>query len=220
MATRTVRGTLTNEGVECQALRSTTGDLFTLVGNLGGFKAGDRVVVVGTEAEISYCMQGTTLGIISITADAASSPAAGTGSRRDFGRGTYKCLRMGDFILLRAEGTLPNLNSKAELEQLPWRIWPPRFGLFFQSEQIVMPATGPFRSCSVFPAVRIRSWCTMPTARTTCRSKPSRRPRPCRWRQPVRRRRSRPAIRPFPCRKPSTLPSRSSRPGPPCPMAS
>ncbi len=53
MATRTVRGTLTNEGVECQALRSTTGELFTLVGNLGGFKPGDRVVVVGTEVEIS-----------------------------------------------------------------------------------------------------------------------------------------------------------------------
>ena len=158
MAIRTVRGTLTNEGVECQALRSTTGE-FTLVGNLGGFKAGDRVVVVGTEVEISYCMQGTTLGIISITADGdrrqeapdATAPSnAGVGSRRDFGHGTYKCLRMGDFILLRAEGTLPNLNSKAELVQMPWRIWPPRFGLYFQHEQIVMPATRPFAISQLF----------------------------------------------------------------------
>jgi hypothetical protein len=78
------------------------------------------------------------LGIISITADGdrrqAAPAGASAGSRRDFGRGTYKCLRMGDFILLRAEGTLPNLNSTAELEQMPWRIWPPRFGLYFQHE--------------------------------------------------------------------------------------
>jgi hypothetical protein len=36
-------------------------ELFTLIGDLAGYKNGDRVVVCGTIAEISFCMQGTTL---------------------------------------------------------------------------------------------------------------------------------------------------------------
>lgn len=56
-----VKGKLTDEGVECQAFRSTDGELFTLVGNLNGFQNGDEVVVCGTIAEISFCMQGTTI---------------------------------------------------------------------------------------------------------------------------------------------------------------
>ena len=52
---------LTDEGVECQAFRSEEGELFTLIGDLAGYKNGDRVVVCGTIAEISFCMQGTTL---------------------------------------------------------------------------------------------------------------------------------------------------------------
>lgn len=55
------KGTLTDEGVECQAFRSAEGQLFTLIGDLGGFGVGDEVVVCGTVAEISFCMQGTTL---------------------------------------------------------------------------------------------------------------------------------------------------------------
>ena len=57
------RGVLTDEGVECQAFRSDEGELFTLLGDLGGFSDGDKVVVCGTIAEISPCMQGTTLVI-------------------------------------------------------------------------------------------------------------------------------------------------------------
>lgn len=64
--TLTITGTLTNEGVECQALRSTDGQLYTLTGDLGGFQVGDRVTVVGTKAEISTCQQGTTLTVQSI----------------------------------------------------------------------------------------------------------------------------------------------------------
>ena len=56
-------GVLTDEGVECQAFRSDEGELFTLLGDLGGFSDGDNVVVCGTIAEISPCMQGTTLVI-------------------------------------------------------------------------------------------------------------------------------------------------------------
>jgi hypothetical protein len=62
----TVRGQLTTEGVECPALRADDGTLYTLVGDLGGFKPGDRVVVEGTPVEISFCMQGTTLQVTRI----------------------------------------------------------------------------------------------------------------------------------------------------------
>ncbi len=58
---RCYKGELTDEGVECQAFRSDAGELFTLVGDLAGYKNGDKVVVCGTIAEISFCMQGTTL---------------------------------------------------------------------------------------------------------------------------------------------------------------
>jgi|GEM_PF-6753045 len=61
-----VRGRLTDEGVECQALRGDDGKLYTLGGDLKGFKTGDRVVVEGTVAEMSICMQGTTIGVTKI----------------------------------------------------------------------------------------------------------------------------------------------------------
>lgn len=60
---RCYKGVLTDEGVECQAFRSEDGELFTLLGDLGGFSERDKVVVCGTIAEISPCMQGTTLVI-------------------------------------------------------------------------------------------------------------------------------------------------------------
>src|SRR5688572_21163762 len=66
--TRVVRiaGTLTNEGVECQALVTDSGKLYTLTGNLRGFENGDRVRVVGKVAEVSICQQGTTLQVLNI----------------------------------------------------------------------------------------------------------------------------------------------------------
>ncbi len=62
----TVTGRLTGEGAECQAFRSKGGTLYTLTGNLRGFRAGDKVRVVGRVAEVSTCMQGTTLVLESI----------------------------------------------------------------------------------------------------------------------------------------------------------
>lgn len=61
-----VEGTLTNEGVECPALRAEDGTLYTLAGDLQGFEEGDRVYVEGTEPDISTCLQGTTLAVRSI----------------------------------------------------------------------------------------------------------------------------------------------------------
>jgi hypothetical protein len=57
----TVRGKLTGEGVECQALRGSDGRLYTLTGNLHGLAVGDKVRVTGSVAEVSTCQQGTTL---------------------------------------------------------------------------------------------------------------------------------------------------------------
>ncbi len=63
----TVTGTLSNEGVECQALRGDDGVLYTFTrGDLASFAPGDRVTVKGTVVPMSICMQGTTLSVISI----------------------------------------------------------------------------------------------------------------------------------------------------------
>jgi hypothetical protein len=58
-----IRGTLTAEGVECQALRGSDGKLYTLTGNLHGLTVGDKVRVTGSVAEVSTCQQGTTLAV-------------------------------------------------------------------------------------------------------------------------------------------------------------
>ena len=58
-----ITGTLTDEGIECQTLRSIDGQLYTLVGNLDGYAVGDVVYVAGTVARGSFCMMGTTLVI-------------------------------------------------------------------------------------------------------------------------------------------------------------
>lgn len=56
-----VKGILTDEGIECQALRSDTNELYSLVGDLKGFQVGDKICVAGTIAESSFCQQGQTI---------------------------------------------------------------------------------------------------------------------------------------------------------------
>ena len=63
-------GTFTDEGMECPAVRGDDGGLYTLVGDVSGFKPGDRVELVGTPVEISFCMQGVTLEVQAIEAEA------------------------------------------------------------------------------------------------------------------------------------------------------
>lgn len=58
-----VTGVITNEGVECPALRGEDGRLYTLAGDTGRFGPGDRVTVRGPIAEMSFCMQGTTIEV-------------------------------------------------------------------------------------------------------------------------------------------------------------
>lgn len=60
-STLCLKGVLTDEGIECQAFRSVSDELFTLIGDLKGYKTGDKVVVCGVVADFSFCMQGTTL---------------------------------------------------------------------------------------------------------------------------------------------------------------
>ena len=62
-----VQGELTTAGAECPAMRADDGGIYTLLGDLKGFRPGDRVSVEGTRVEYSYCMQGTTLQVTRIT---------------------------------------------------------------------------------------------------------------------------------------------------------
>ncbi len=58
-----ITGRLTWEGVTCPAMRGDDGRLYTLAGDIGDFGPGDRVRVQGQRAEISICMQGTTIEV-------------------------------------------------------------------------------------------------------------------------------------------------------------
>jgi hypothetical protein len=61
-----ITGTLTEEGVECPAMRDDRNRLYTLTGDAGGFPPGTRLRVRGTVAEVSFCMQGTTIEVSQI----------------------------------------------------------------------------------------------------------------------------------------------------------
>lgn len=65
--TITVTGTITNEGVECLAMRGDDGKLYTLGRPKNPPAAGQRVRVTGTIAEMSFCMQGTTISVRELT---------------------------------------------------------------------------------------------------------------------------------------------------------
>jgi hypothetical protein len=64
--TMTLHGQLTGEGVECQAFRADDGTLYTLLGDMKGFKAGDRVTIEAAPVEMSFCMQGVTVAVTRI----------------------------------------------------------------------------------------------------------------------------------------------------------
>lgn len=71
---------------------------------------------------------------------------------KHYGVGTYKALRLTpSAILIIAFGQAPNLTTHVTLEQLPWRIFPPWFALFFDEPPISLPATRPFLEAKVFP---------------------------------------------------------------------
>lgn len=59
-------GVLIEGGTECQLFQADDGTQYTLLGDLKGFKNGDKVQLSGEEAEISFCMQGKTLSVKAI----------------------------------------------------------------------------------------------------------------------------------------------------------
>jgi len=63
-----IKGTLTDEGIECPALRGDDGQLYTLTGDRAGASSGDAVCVEGRLVEISVCQQGITVEIEKISA--------------------------------------------------------------------------------------------------------------------------------------------------------
>ncbi len=62
-----IRGRLINEGIECPSLRGEDTKLYTLAGDIGDFGVGDEVCVCGTSGGLSFCMQGTTIAVTSIS---------------------------------------------------------------------------------------------------------------------------------------------------------
>jgi hypothetical protein len=63
-----VTGTLSSEGAECPMLRGDDGKVYSLTGaKLGKLAPGSHVHVEGTVAEVSTCMQGTTIVVSAIT---------------------------------------------------------------------------------------------------------------------------------------------------------
>ena len=64
---RSITGTYVAGGAECQLLRGDDGKEYSLTGAAVGNAAnGDRVRVTGTVAEMSFCMQGTTLNVVRV----------------------------------------------------------------------------------------------------------------------------------------------------------
>jgi len=58
-----VRGQTTDEGVECPAMRSDDGTLYTLAGAPTWVAPGQTVLVRGTIAEAAICQQGITISV-------------------------------------------------------------------------------------------------------------------------------------------------------------
>lgn len=66
-APMTITGVVTNEGVECPAIRADDGKLYTIAAkDREKLKPGARVKITGEVAEMSTCMQGTTINAVTI----------------------------------------------------------------------------------------------------------------------------------------------------------
>src|ERR1700740_2377454 len=70
--------------------------------------------------------------------------------QRVLGAGTYKANEIAGVVTITGQGTVPTLNTVAQLVQLPLMIWPPRYALYFTSPEIVLPATRPFIVSATF----------------------------------------------------------------------
>jgi hypothetical protein len=73
---------------------------------------------------------------------------------KHYGRATYKAFRSGGFLHISASGETPNFNDQVVLEQLPFLIYPPMYGLFFVTQDVSLPTLKPFavEIQTLFPA--------------------------------------------------------------------
>lgn len=69
---------------------------------------------------------------------------------KDYGKGEYVARRITDnTILIQAHGFAPATNTIVTLERMPWRIWPPHYGLFFEQNGIGGSMQSPFHKTLV-----------------------------------------------------------------------
>ena len=58
-----IKGIVTDEGIECPAVRAEDGKLYTLTGFSEKLYVGDVLEIVGKPVEVSICMQGITISV-------------------------------------------------------------------------------------------------------------------------------------------------------------
>jgi hypothetical protein len=63
---------------------------------------------------------------------------------KSYGEGIYTAYRQDGVLHVHASGTKPYAQTKVTLEELPFLIFPPQIGLFFDTEGIVSPVILPF----------------------------------------------------------------------------
>lgn len=63
---------------------------------------------------------------------------------KELGRAKYSAFRIGGTTRVFAAGVTPNWNDKVDIEELPFRIFPPWYALYFISQTIQLPAQRPF----------------------------------------------------------------------------
>ena len=63
---------------------------------------------------------------------------------KELGRAKYSAFRIGDTVRVFAAGETPNWFDKVDIEELPFRIFPPLYAFYFISPDINLPTKRPF----------------------------------------------------------------------------
>ncbi len=72
-----------------------------------------------------------------------------------FGVGIYSAYRQNGILHVTASGLKPTAQTKVTIEELPFLIYPPELGLFFETDGITSPVVLPFdieRAVTIYPA--------------------------------------------------------------------
>lgn len=68
-----------------------------------------------------------------------------------FGEGIYSAYRQNGILHVRATGLKPTAQTRVTIEELPFLIFPPQLGLFFETDGITNPIVLPFDVEKAFP---------------------------------------------------------------------